>query len=257
MSDKNLTNAEKIAAWRSEAGRDYGATALGVELGEQLREILGVPIWHDALRGIDLTNADLSNITLTGVDLYDACLDGANLNNATFCRVDLTSSSMRYIEAYGVRFSACRLYGADFSESSLDTVGFVSCDFGECSFEDARLIDVIFAGGDLSDSRFTRTALSRTHFFVGHPPSEVFTTITPSGRVNLVPTPNEWELTVGCWRGSIEDLRALADGDDDWPEARGEEREARRPVLRALADLCEAHVNYYGLNPLGAKGVSE
>lgn len=73
---------------------------------------------------------------------------------------------------------------------------------------------------------------------------------TPSGRVTLVPSALVWELRVGCWAGTPDTLRTLIAG-DDWPEAKGAERDRRRPILTALADLCDAHIAYYGTNPLG------
>ena len=63
----------------------------------------------------------------------------------------------------------------------------------------------------------------------------------PSGQVTLVPTPNGWDLTVGCWRGTPDDLRALIASDEDWSEARGEEVTRRRPLLAAALALIDAH----------------
>ena len=66
--------------------------------------------------------------------------------------------------------------------------------------------------------------------------------------MTLTPTPDGWTLTVGCWPQSagmdvatVADLRALIAGDEGWPEARGEEVARRRPLLAAVADLCDAH----------------
>lgn len=73
---------------------------------------------------------------------------------------------------------------------------------------------------------------------------------TPSGWVTLVPSALVWELRVGCWTGTPDTLRTLIAG-DDWPEAKGSERDRRRPILAAVADICDAHVAYYGTNPLG------
>lgn len=62
----------------------------------------------------------------------------------------------------------------------------------------------------------------------------------PSGHAILVPTCDGWWLRVGCWTGTIDGLRDLIAKDDGWPEAKGEQITARRPMLTALADTCEA-----------------
>ena len=74
---------------------------------------------------------------------------------------------------------------------------------------------------------------------------------TPSGWVNLTPVGNDWTLTIGCWTSTVEALRELIAG-EDWPDADEHERLRRRPILSALADLCDAHIAYYGTNPLGS-----
>lgn len=64
----------------------------------------------------------------------------------------------------------------------------------------------------------------------------------------LIPTPKGWTLRVGCWRGTPATLRELAALDDGWPEARGEEILRRRPLLYAIADMCDTHIaNHAGL----------
>ena len=52
-------------------------------------------------------------------------------------------------------------------------------------------------------------------------------------------------LSVGCWDGTTADLRALAD-QDKWPSgANPSRRERFRPVLVAVADMCDAHMRAY------------
>ena len=68
----------------------------------------------------------------------------------------------------------------------------------------------------------------------------------PSGHVITAPTPDGWHIVVGCWSGTATDLAALCDApDEDWPEARGDERQRREPVLRATHALIEAHITYH------------
>lgn len=65
-------------------------------------------------------------------------------------------------------------------------------------------------------------------------------TSLPSGHATLMPTPGGWQLRVGCWTGSTAELRELIAQDTGWPEAEGEQVTARRPMLAALADMCDA-----------------
>ena len=68
----------------------------------------------------------------------------------------------------------------------------------------------------------------------------------PSGQLILSPTPDGWELHVGCWTGTIDDLRTLVAQDEGWPEAEGEEIALRRPGLQAALALIDAHVALVG-----------
>ena len=68
---------------------------------------------------------------------------------------------------------------------------------------------------------------------------------TPSGYARMAPLPNgTWRLTVGCWGGTTAELRTLIAG-EDWPDATGPERDRRRPILAALADLADAQATYH------------
>ena len=62
----------------------------------------------------------------------------------------------------------------------------------------------------------------------------------PSGSATLIPDPDGWVLQIGCWRGTITELREMIARDDGWPEAVGAQIVERRPMLTALADMCDA-----------------
>ena len=68
----------------------------------------------------------------------------------------------------------------------------------------------------------------------------------PSGQVIATPTLDGWHVVVGCWSGTPAELVALCGApDEDWPVARGDERQRREPVLRAAHALIEAHITYH------------
>ena len=53
-------------------------------------------------------------------------------------------------------------------------------------------------------------------------------------------------VRLGCWTGTIADLRSLA-ASEEWPSGgNAEYRNRWRPSLLALADLCEAHLSAWG-----------
>lgn len=69
---------------------------------------------------------------------------------------------------------------------------------------------------------------------------------TPSGNGYLIPTPEGWRITIGCWRHhTLDDLADLIYDRADWPEATGKERERRRPILAAVHALATAHAEYH------------
>ena len=70
---------------------------------------------------------------------------------------------------------------------------------------------------------------------------------TPSGDGYLAPTSEGWSVTIGCWQyATVDDLRVLVtDPEVEWPEATGDERERRRPLLAAVLAFCDAHTAYH------------
>lgn len=62
-----------------------------------------------------------------------------------------------------------------------------------------------------------------------------------SGEAIYYPTPEGWHLYVGCWGGTLDDLRQLISTNEGWPEAKGAECDDRRIDLEMLILLCERH----------------
>ena len=88
------------------------------------------------------------------------------------------------------------------------------------------------SGSDLSGSDLSGSDLRGT--------TCLSVTGLPSGHAILAPLPEGWRLTIGCWNGTVPELRELIAKDTGWPEASGEQIAARRPMLTALADMCDA-----------------
>lgn len=65
-----------------------------------------------------------------------------------------------------------------------------------------------------------------------------------SGMGALYPQADGWHVSIGCWRHhTLEDFADLLADRIDWPEAVGEERERRRPLLRAIHATCLAFID--------------
>lgn len=65
-----------------------------------------------------------------------------------------------------------------------------------------------------------------------------------SGVGALYPQADGWHVSIGCWRHhTLDELADLLADRIDWPEAVGEERERRRPLLRAVHDTCLAFID--------------
>ena len=59
-----------------------------------------------------------------------------------------------------------------------------------------------------------------------------------SGDGAFYPTPEGWRVSIGCWKHkTIEEFDQLLSDEIEWPGARGEERDRRRPLLQAYRTL--------------------
>ena len=152
-----------------------------------------------------LTRADVVRIVSEARSKYLAPdLYGANLRGANLYGVNLYGADLRWTDLYGANLYGVNLYGADLYGANL-------------------------YGADLRGANlYGANMLLRLDGL-------------PSGQATLVPTWKGWHLTVGCWSGTVQDLRDLIAG-TDWPEAKGGEQDRRRPGLTLLADLCDDHI---------------
>ena len=162
------------------------------------------------LTGADLAGADLTGVSLIGADLRGAYLRGADLRGADLAGADLRGAYLRGADLYGADLRGADLRGADLRGADL---------YGAYLYGD---VGITFDTG-------------------------------PSGRGWLIRLTDEglyqpdapWRITIGCWRGrTLDGLRDLIEDRVEWPEAGGDERDRRRPYLRAILALCEAHIAY-------------
>ena len=155
----------------------------------------------------NLLKTDLINqLVAPDADLRGEDLRDANLRDADLRGADLTGANLR-----GANLGGANLSDADMTGANL-------------------------GGANLRGANLTWAAsAARILHLEG----------LPSGETIFMPTPTGWYLTVGCWEGELEDFKTLIASDEGWPEARGVEVARRRPLLQAVAALCEAHVGLY------------
>ncbi|MDU7718347.1 MAG: pentapeptide repeat-containing protein [Cutibacterium avidum] len=157
------------------------------------------------LRRADLRRADLRAANLAGADLYGANLCGANLTG-----VDLHGADLR----------AANLRGSDLDGANLGVA-----DLRDANLRGANLTGAGMWGANLHLTSWEGLAIDGIHPY----------------RCLLVPTPYGWTVIIGCWAGTVDELRDMIAG-DDWPESTGDEITRLRPRLAAFCDLCDADI---------------
>lgn len=167
-------------------------------------ERLSVPVLLGILGLTTLAGADLRGAYLRGADLRGADLAGADLRGADLAWADLAWADLR---------GAC-LRGADLAWADLAR---------------ADLAGACLAGANLRGA--------------------VHEHIMPinagaSGMGALYPQSDGWRVSIGCWRHhALDELGDLLGDRIAWPEAVGEERERRRPLLAAIRTTCLAFID--------------
>ena len=159
---------------------------------------------------------------------------------------------LRIVREARKRGERADLRGADLRGADLRGANLCGTDLSGASLHGANLSGANLCGASLSGTDLYGANLS------GAAGGLLAIDGLPSGSVRLAPTPDGWALRVGCWGDGTatygpDALRDLIAG-TDWPEARGAERDRRRPGLAALADLCDAHI---GMWPNLVPGLAE
>lgn len=163
----------------------------------------------------NLRDANLGYLNLSGMNLYAADMTGANL----------TGANIPYSNLHGANLQGADLRYTNLHDANLHGANLRVADLSYTTLRGANLDCADLTGANLTGAYLPGLALQGL----------------PSGVLVFTPTPGGWFITIGCWDGTLAELRELIAGDDDWPEARGKEIAARRPMLEAAADLCEAY----------------
>lgn len=171
--------------------------------------------WRESNPEKQLTHSVLLGI-LNRSNLWDTDLSYADLRNAVLSYADLRGADLRYADLRGVYLTDADLRGA-------------------------YLTDADLWGADLSGANLSGANLRGADLYGAYWEGLQITGL-PSGQIVLTPTPDGWELRVGCWTGTIDGLHTLIAQDEGWPEAKGQEITRRRPGLQAALALIDAHI---------------
>ena len=172
--------------------------------------------------GADLRGADLYGADLCGADLYGADLYGANLYGA-----DLRGANLYGANLYGADLRGANLRGAYLCGADLDGANLYGADLCGADLYGADLCGADLDGANLYGANLDGAGLLHIDGL-------------PSGSATLIAQSDGWLLKVGCWEGTTDQLRAMIAKDEDWPESTGDQITERRPMLTALADMCDA-----------------
>lgn len=135
--------------------------------------------------------------------------------------------------------SWANLHGADLSRANL---------FG-ADLRGANLRGANLFGANLRGANLSRADLRGADLFGANLRGALHEHILPinagaSGMGALYPQAEGWRVAIGCWRHrSLDEFADLLADRIDWPEARGKERERRRPLLQAIYGMCLAFVD--------------
>ena len=217
------SNADKIQEWRDDnPSRKLTLSTLCWAVG--VSDLTGMN-----LTGADLSNADLYDVDLTNVNLTNANLTNAYLFNANLSRVNLTNANLTDANLFSANLFDALLFDADLTNADLSNTNLYDADLTRANLTNVNLFDAALT--------FSIGGVAKISNVYPYP-------------VNIQPTPVGWYARVGCWYGTLAALHDIATSDDeeDWPEARGDEREQRQPLLQAILRVFDAHVaNHPGM----------
>lgn len=182
------------------------------------------------LRGKNLRDANLRHADLGGADLSGADLRGADLSGADFTAANLRAANLRAADLGHADLTGADLGGADLRAANLWAADLRGANLWDANLRGADLWAANLYGADLRGANLRGVSGGALQVTGLHPHQAL-----------MIPTAHGWRLRVGCWQGTTQDLRNLIAKDHGWPDARGSQVTARRPLLNALADMCDAH----------------
>ena len=172
----------------------------------EIRSRFGGQVLHAAETAQDVRAAVVQAVAAKS-NLAEADLYGANLAGAYLSGANLRDADLRKAYLSGANLRAADLRWAYLREADLYGANLSGANLSGANLRDAGILHVEGL---------------------------------PSGSATLTPDPDGWVLQIGCWRGTTTDLREMIDYDDGWPDAEGTQIVERRPMLTALADMCDA-----------------
>ena len=234
MNREEVLKIVREARDRGKTPDMHGADLSGADLYEadlHGANLYGVDLLKANLHGANLRWADLRRANLSGVNLRKVNLRGANLSGANLSGADLRKVNLRGAKLYGadLREAYLRgadLYGADLRKADLSGANLRWAKLYEADLREAYLRGADLRKADLCGGLWDGLCIDGIHHY----------------RCLLVPTPDGWTVTIGCWSGTVTQLRCLIASDDGWPEATGDQISERRPLLSAFCDLCDVHM---------------
>ena len=144
---------------------------------------------------------------------------------------DVRAAAVQAVAAESSLYGA-NLRGADLRGANLRGANLREADLHGANLRGANLREADLRGADLYGANLRGADL--------HGAGILHIDGLPSGSATLIPDPDGWVLQIGCWRGTITELREMIARDDGWPEAVGAQIVERRPMLAALADMADA-----------------
>ena len=150
---------------------------------------------------------------------------GANLRGANLRDANLWAADLRGANLWGANLWGANLRGANLRDANLRYAN-----LRDANLRDANLWDANLRGANLRGANLWGANGGILQVTGLHPYQAV-----------MVPTVQGWWLRIGCWQGTTQGLRDLIAKDSGWPEAHGDQITTRRPLLNALADMCDLH----------------
>ena len=198
------------------------------------------------LSGMGLHHADFRDADLRDAKLHGGNLSGSDMTGARMSRADLRDADMNEAKLCYVNLRGAYLYRAEMRGASLRGASLFQADLYRADLRNADLFSANLSCADLSYTVLTGANV------VG-----LFLDGLPSGHLAFTPTPKGWQLTIGCWSGTTDELREMIAKDEDWPGAEEGEIPVRRPMLEAAADMCDSYAAAYSYAVADVKSAAD